>query len=139
MRTTVEQIAGAAKPRLIELLKLKVRHIYELTPGAAGSKLAVEGHEVVFKAVRAVQVYKDIERFLAEDKLLGFIVTPGVLPLVKAITMDVRGRRMLVTRRMEPHVGVFADVEDFGVRVTLAFDKASEETRLIWECLYAVA
>jgi hypothetical protein len=46
---------------------------------------------------------------------------------------------MLVTRRMEPRVGMFTDVEDFGVRVVLAFDKASEETRLAWECLYAAA
>lgn len=138
----VDQIVLSAKPRLVDLLKLKVRHIYETTPGAANLKLVVDGHDVVFKAVRATQLYKNIERFMAEDKLTGFIITPGVLPIVKAISMDIRGRRMLVTRRIESRPGdsgVVAHIDDFGLRVMLSFDSVLDETQLVWECLYGVA
>jgi len=138
----LDQIASAAKPRLIELLKLKVRHIYETTPGTVNSKLVIEGHDVVFRMVKTTQSYKDIARFMAEDKLMGFVVTPGVLPVVKAISMDVRGRRMLVTRKIESRPddrGVFAQIDDFGVRVMMDFDSVLNETILVWECLFAVA
>src|ERR1700733_5957157 len=82
---TVDLFAKAAKPRLLDLLKLKVRHIYETTPGDANSTLMINGSEVQFKSVRSAQPYKDIERFVAEDKVIGFIVNPGILPIVKAI------------------------------------------------------
>jgi hypothetical protein len=138
----VDHIAASAKQRLLELLKLKIRHVHELTAGAANEKLVVEGSEVEFKLVKATQLYKDIERFLAEDKLMGFVVTPGVLPIVKAISGDIRGRQMLVTRNIlsRPNdKAVHADIDDFGVRVTMRFDEDSEETSVVWECLYAVA
>src|ERR1700684_462277 len=95
----VDHFAKLAKPRLLDLLKLKVSHVYESNPGHSGSKLVIDGFEVEFRLLRTAQPYKDIERFLADDKLIGFIVNPGVLPIVKAISTDIRGRNLLVTRR----------------------------------------
>jgi hypothetical protein len=138
----VDHFAILAKPRLLELLKLKVRHVYETTPGNSGSKLVVDGREVELRLLRTAQPYKDIERFLAEDKLIGFIVNPGVLPIVKAISMDTRGRKMLITRRIQPRDddnGAVAHLDHFGVRVMMFFDSDLNETQVIWESLYGFA
>ncbi len=138
----VDLFAKAAKPRLMDLLKLKVRHVYETTPGDANTKLVIDGSEVVFKSVRSAQPYKDIERFVAEDKVIGFVVNPGLLPIVKAISMDVRGRKMLVTRRIqarEEDKGVTAQLDHFGVRIMMSFDPVRDETDVVWEALCGVA
>jgi hypothetical protein len=138
----VDHIAKTAGPRLMELLKLKIRHVYETTPGRADSQLVVDGSEIRFRLHTATQPYKDIERFMTEEKLIGFLVNPGVLSIVKAISMEVRGRKMLVTRKIQPadsEAGVSADVDDFGARVRMVFDAELEEARVIWECLYGVA
>lgn len=131
----------AAKPRLIELLKLKVRHIYETTPGAANSKLVVDGREITFKAVKSVQPYRDIQRFATEDKVIGFLINPGLVPIVKAISMDVRGRTMLVTRHLQiaKDDQAVAHFDDFGIRLLLSSGPSAGETQAIWECLYGVA
>ena len=138
----VDLFARLAQPRLMELLKLKVRHVYETTPGNANSKLVIDGSEVQFKLVRAAQPYKDIERFATEDKVMGFVVGPGVLPIVKAISLDLRGKTMLVTRRIQDRdddKGIVAHLDHFGVRVTMSFDLARNETEVVWEALYGVA
>jgi hypothetical protein len=138
----VELFAKLAQPRLMELLKLKVRHVYELTPGNANSKLMVDGSEVQFKLVRTAQPYKDIERFVAEDKIMGFVIGPGVLQIVKSISMDLRGKTMLVTRRIQDRdneKGVVAHLDHFGVRVMMSFDSIRNETDVVWEALYGVA
>lgn len=137
----VDQFAKLAKPRLMDLLKLKVRHVYEATPGNANSKLVIHGCEVEFRLMRTAQPYKDIERFLAEDKLIGFIVNPGVIPIVKAISLDIRGRKMLVTRKIQSRGddrGVVADIDHFGTRVMMSFDSILNETQVVWESLYGV-
>ena len=138
----VDYFAKAAKPRLMELLRLRVRHIHELTPGEAKSKLTVDGFEVEFKSVRTEQPYKDIERFAAADKVIGFVVNPGLLPIVKAITLDLRGRSALITRNIQGRSGdrgVVAHLDDFGIRLVMSFDIALQETEVAWEALYAVA
>jgi hypothetical protein len=138
----VELFARLAQERLMELLRLKVRHVYETTPGNANSKLVIEGSEVQFKLVRTAQPYKDIERFTADDKVMGFVVGPGVLPIVKAISMDLRGKTMLVTRRIQSRdsdKGVVAHLDHFGVRVIMSFDSIRSETDVVWETLYGVA
>ena len=138
----VDFFAKAAKPRLLDLLKLKVRHVYETTPGDANSTIVIGGSEVQFKSVRSAQPYKDIERFVAEDKVIGFIVNPGLLPIIKAISMDIRGRKMLVTRRIQARKeekGVVAQLDHFGVRIMMSFDSVCNETDVVWECLYGVA
>ena len=138
----VNRFAKAAKPRLIDLLKLKVKHVYETTPGVENSKVVIDGSEVEFVKVRTVQPYKGIERFLAGDKIVGFVVNPGLLPIVKAISMDVRGRKMLVTRRIQgthKDKGVVAHLDDFGIRIVISFDAVLDEAHVVWECLYGVA
>ena len=138
----VDLFAKAAKPRLMDLLKLKVRHVYETTPGDANSKLVIDGCEVQFKSIRSAQPYKEIGRFVAEDKVIGFVVNPGLLPIVKGISMDIRGRKMLVTRRIqarEEDRGVVAQLDHFGVRIMMHFDPVRNETNVVWEALYGVA
>jgi hypothetical protein len=61
---------------------------------------------------------------------------------VKAIALDVRGRRTLVTRRLEnkdTDKGVVAHVDGYGVRLLMHHDAESGDTRLTWECLYGVS
>jgi hypothetical protein len=138
----VDLFARVAKPRLMDLLKLKVRHVYETTPGDVNSKLVIDSNHIRFKSVRSAQPYRDIERFVAEDKVIGFVVNPGLLPIVKAISMDVRGRKMLVTRRIrarDEDKGVVAQLDHFGVRIVMSFDSVRNETQVDWEALYGVA
>ena len=138
----VELFARLAQPRLVELLRLKVRHVYETTPGNADSKLVVDGHEVQFKLVRSAQPYKDIQRFTAEDKVMGFVISPGLLPIAKAISTDLPGRKLLATRRIQDRddeKGVVAHLDHFGGRVIMSFDSIRNETDVVWEALYGVA
>jgi hypothetical protein len=138
----VDLFAKVAKPRLLDLLKLKARHVYETTAGSAKSRLVKYGSEVEFKSVKSAQPYRNIERFVDEDKVIGFVVNPGLLPIVKAISMDVRGRAMLVTRRIqarEDDKGVVAQLDHFGVRIMMSFDPVRNETGVVWEALYGVA
>ncbi len=138
----VELFAKLAQPRLMELLKLKARHVYETTPGNANDKLRIDGSEVQFKLVRTIQPYKDIQRFLADDKVMGFVIGPGLLPIVKSISMDLRGKTMLVTRRIatrDGEKGTVAHLDHIGVRVMMSFDSVRNETDLVWEVLYGVA
>jgi hypothetical protein len=126
----VNHFAKAAKPRLIDLLKLKVKHVYETAPGVENSKVVIDGSEVEFTKVTTVQDYKGIERFVAEDKIIGFVVNP------------VRGRKMLVTRRIQEtdkDKGVVAHLHDFGMRIVMSCDAGRNETHVTWECLYGVA
>ena len=100
----------------------------------------VDGHEVQCKSVRTAQPYKDIERFVAADKVMGFVIGPGLLPIAKAISTDLPGRKLLVTRRIQDREkGVVADLDHFGGRVIMSFDSIGKETDLVWEALYGVA
>lgn len=138
----VDLFAKAAKPRLMDLLKLKVRHVYETTPGNAESTIVIDGNQIQFKSIRSTQPYRDIERFVVEDKIIGFVVNPGLLPIVKAISMDIRGRKMLVTRRIQARNednGVVAQLDHFGVRIMMSFDSVRNETEVVWESLYGFA
>jgi hypothetical protein len=137
----VDLFARVAKPRLMDLLKLKVKHVYDTTPGDVNSEIVIDGNQIRFKGVRSAQPYRDIERFVADDKVMGFVVNPGLLPIVKAISMDVRGRKMLVTRRIQDRdedKGVVAQLDHFGVRIMMSFDSVRNETQVVWEVLYGV-
>jgi len=138
----VDRFAQAAQPRLMDLLKLKRRHVYETTPGRANSQIVIEGNSIQFKSIRSAQPYRDIERFVTEEKIMGFVVNPGLLPIVKAISIDIRGRKMLVTRRiqeMPEDIGVAAQLDHFGVRIMMFFDSVRNETQVVWESLYGFA
>lgn len=136
--------ARLAKPRLMELLKLQnVEFLYDPTPGRAPATYFHQGEEVPLKLQKASQPYKDIYRFANEEKVQNFILDPGLVPLVKAIKTDVRGRRFLMTRKVdrknEAEKGPVADLDGFGMRVLLQLDFRTEEWQVIWECLYGFA
>jgi len=138
----VDLFAKVAMPRLMDLLRLKIRHVYETTPGDANSKIVIDGCDVQLKLIRSAQPYRDIERFVAEDKVIGFVVNPGLLPIIKAMSMDIRGRKMLVTRRIQARnedKGVVAHLDHFGVRIMLCVDPVRNETQVVWEALYGFA
>ena|SRR5579864_1325661 len=99
---TVDRLAALATPRLASLLRLRsVRHVYDPTPGALNSKAVEDGNEFTLdKLKRASQPYRDIERFLSDEKVMEYIVGPGLLPIVTALSKDILGKKVLVTRRM---------------------------------------
>lgn len=138
----VDHFARLAKPRLLDLLRLKVPHIYDDTPGQANSTVLADNVEISLKLKKTLQPYAGIERFVNEEKEMGFLINPGLIPLVKAITGEVRGRQLLVTRKIaarDDDRGVFAHVDGFGVRVVMYKDADHPDTHLVWECLYGVA
>ena len=134
-QATVEQFAKLAKPRLMDLLKLKAEHIYDATPGSVNSAAGL-------KLLTTTQPYKDIARFVTDDKVIGYIVTPGLLPIAKSISLDLRGMRRLTTRKLEsratPQTAI-AHMDGFGIKIMMYFDPVAEETQIVWECLYGVS
>jgi hypothetical protein len=140
---TVDRLAVLAKPRLASLLRLRnTRHVYDPSPGALNSIVVEDGHEITLdKLKRASQPYRDIERFFGDEKIGQYIVGPGLLPVVTAISKDIMGRKLLVTRRMaarDDDKGVIGYLDGFGVRIIMYFDEAAGETIVEWECLYGV-
>jgi hypothetical protein len=133
-----DQLALLAEPRLRQLLRLgSARHLYDPHPGLPGSKYFAEEGEVLLGGfARAVEPYQNIERFLSREKAMSFLVEPGLLPIAKAIAVEARGRRLLVTRKPAPRPtdqGATAHLSSFGVRLLL---HTGPETTLTWECLY---
>ena len=143
LQTTVDRLAGLARLRLVSLLRLSTaRHIYDPTPGALNSKF-VDGSSVCIldQWKNSQQPYKDLERFIAEERVMQSVIDPGLLPVAKAIARDVLGKKMLVTRRIAPRrsdKGVVAHVAGYGVRVLIYTDDATTDTIVAWECLYGV-
>ena len=140
---TVDRIAVLAEPHLTGLLRLRsARHIYEPTPGALNSKVVVNGSTVTLdKLKRACQPYRNIERFLSDDKMMQFIVAPGLLPIVTALSKEIMGKKVLVTRRvaaMDADKGVVAHLDGFGVRIMMYLDQTAGETIVECNCLYGV-
>lgn len=136
----VNRLALLAQPRLYELLRLgSARHIFDPMPGLPGAKhFAEEGEVLLTSCPRSVQPYQNIERFLSQEKAIPFLIEPGLVPLVKALALDVRGRKLLVTRKPAPREsdrGAVGYLPGFGIRLLLA---TGPETTLTWECLYGV-
>jgi hypothetical protein len=139
----VDRLAVLAKPHLTGLLRLRgTEHVYDPTPGALNSKVTMDGHTITLdKLKRASQPYRNIERFLSDEKIMQYIVAPGVLPLIKAISQDIMGKRMLVTRKLAPmdaDKGVVGHLDGYGVRIRIYFDKSAGETIVEWSSLYGV-
>ena len=140
---TVDRFAALSTPRLTSLLRLKsVKHVYDPTPGALNSKIVVDGHRVTLdKLKRASQPYRGIERFLSDEKVMEYIIGPGLLPVVMALSKDIMGKKLLATRRLaarDDDKGVVGHLNGFGVRIMMYFDKAAGETIVEWNCLYGV-
>jgi hypothetical protein len=143
VQETVDRLAVLAKPRLASLLRLRsVRHIYDPTLGALNSRFVENGHQItVNKSKRTSQPYRNIERFLSDQKVMQYIIDPGLLPIVTALSKDIAGKKVLVTRRRaargDEH-GVVGHLDGFGVRIMMYFDEAAGETIVEWACLYGV-
>jgi hypothetical protein len=140
---TVDRLAVLAQPRLTALLRLRsVRHVYDPTPGALNSKVTEDGHEILLnKSKRTSQPYSDIERFLTDEKVMQYIIDPGLLPIVTTLSKDIAGKKMLVTRRLaarDDDKGVVGHLDGYGVRIMMYFDEAAGETIVEWTCLYCV-
>jgi len=140
---TVDRLAAKAKPRLTSLLRLRnVKHVYDPTPGALNSSIVEDGAKFVLdKLKRASQPYRDIQRFLSDEKVMQFVVGPGLLPVVTALSKDIAGKRLLVTRRIaarDGDKGVIGHLDGFGIRIMMYFDEAAGDTILEWDCLYGV-
>ena len=139
----MDRLAALAGPRLDSLLRLRsVRHVYDPTPGALNSTIVEDGHKFTLnKLKRASQPYRDIERFLSAEKVMQYIVDPGLLPLATALSKDIVGRKLLVTRRVatkDDEQGVSGHLSGFGVRIKMFFDETAGETIVEWNCLYGV-
>lgn len=139
---TAERLALLARPRLGSLLRLSTaRHVYDPVPGPLGSESEDSGVRVAIdKWQRGLQPYKDLGRFLGDERVISSVIDPGLLPIAKAISRDVLGRRILVTRsiaRKKGDSGAIAHIEGYGVRILLQQDEYG--TNVVWECLYGVA
>jgi hypothetical protein len=56
--------------------------------------------------------------------------------------MDTRGRKMLVTRKVQARddgKSLVAHIDHFGIRVMISFDSVLNEAQVVWESLYGVA
>jgi len=104
------------------------------------STVVVDGQKVMLNKFKtASQPYRDIERFLGEEKVLQYIIGPGVLPVVIALAKDIVGRKLLVTRKVaarDDDKRVVGHLDGFGVRIVVYFDEAANETTVAFECLY---
>jgi len=141
---TVDRLAALAGPRVTSLLRLRsVRHVYDPTPGALNSKVVDGGQEVTLRNLKtASQPYRDIERFLSDEKVMQYIVGPGLLPVVTALSKDIIGRKLLVTRKVaarDDDKGFVGHLDGYGVRIIMYFDAAAGDTIVAWECLYGVS
>lgn len=139
----VDWFAVLAEPRFASLLRLRsARHVYDSIPGALNSTFVEGGTPVTLnKLKRASQPYRDIQRFLSGDKVMQYIIGPGLLPIVTALSKDIAGKKLLVTRRvgaMDGEQGVAGHLGGFGVRIRMYFDEGAAETIIEWTCLYGV-
>ena len=80
----VDRLAVLAKLHLASLLRSRnVKHLYDPAPGDLTARVVAEGHEFTLdKFKRAFQPYRDIHRFLSEERVVQFIIGPGLLPVV---------------------------------------------------------
>lgn len=141
---TVDRFALLARPRLLTLLRLSTAiHIFDPAPGSINSQFVDNGATIALdRWKRNLQPYKDLQRFISDERVMRSVIDPGLLPIAKAISGDVLGGRILVTRRIAPRKGdkgVVAHVDGYGVRIMVHFDDEADETIVAWECLYGVS
>lgn len=108
------------------------------------SKVVVEtGQQVTLDRMKSIsQPYSDLRRFVSDERVMQYIVDPGLLPLATSMTKDITGKKLLVTRRVGLRAGdrgAIAHVPGVGIRIRMYLDQDAEETILVWDCLYGVA
>jgi len=123
----VNRIAALAGARAAQLLRLRsVKHIYDSTPGLLNSTFVENGHKITLdKWKSSSQPYRDIERFMVEEKVMQYIVGPGLLPVVTALSKSDHGTENCWSHAKWPQGivtrGVVGHLEGFGVRVMMFF------------------
>jgi hypothetical protein len=122
----------------MDLLKLKVRHVYETTPGNVNSKFVIDGCEVDFRLLRTAPPYKDIGRFLATDNLISF---PACFQSSKQFRWTPVGEKCWSRKAhaRDDDKSLVAHIDHFGIRVMISFDSVLNEAQVVWESLYGVA
>lgn len=138
----VELFASHASIRLPQLLRLRCEHFFDAVPGQAADSTATPVGPVRLRQGTTSQPYRTIERFANLEHVIGFIVNPGLIPIVKSLTVAAQGKKILVTRRLAippADTDVFAHLVGFGVRLKLHFEPESQESVLTWDWLYGVA
>ena len=91
---------------------------------------------------RTSEPYRDIQRFFSDAKMMQYIIDPGILPVAMALSKDIMGKKVLVTRRVagrDGDKGAIGHLGDFGLRIMMYTDETSGETIVEWNCLYGVA
>jgi len=143
MQKLADRFAVLADMRMNSLFNLRsTAHIHDPEPGDVNSVSRAQGEEVVLKHFRrAEQPYKDLTRFTSNDRIMQHVIDRGLLPVVMALSKEIMGKRLLVTRRPAPRKGgvksgAVAHLAGYGIRIHIHLDEASEETIVGWECLY---
>ncbi len=143
MQKLADRFAVLADMRMNSLFNLRsTAHIHDPEPGDVNSVSRAQGEEVVLKHFRrAEQPYKDLTRFTSNDRIMQHVIDRGLLPVVMALSKEIMGKRLLVTRRPAPRKGgvkggAVAHLAGYGIRIQIHLDEAGEETIVGWECLY---
>jgi hypothetical protein len=131
-----------ASARIATLLQLRSTvHVYDPEPGDVNSVSVVQGKKIILKYWRrAEQPYRDLTRFTSDERVMQHVIDRGLLPVVTALSKEIIGKKLLVTRHPGPRksdLGVVAHLKGYGIRIEIHFDAASEDTIVAWECLYA--
>ena len=72
---------------------------------------------------------------------MQYIIDPGLLPIATALSKDIAGKKVLVTRKVaarDDDKGVVGHLDGFGVRIMMYLDEAAGETIVEWACLYGM-
>ena len=141
LQPTADRFAVLATARMATMFQLRsAEHFYDPTPGDVNSVTVVGGKDVVLRQFRrAEQPYRDLSRFATDERVMQHVIDRGLLPIVTALSKEILGKRLLVTRRPSPRKGdkgVVAHLGGYGIRVEIHFDAVAEDIIVAWECLY---
>jgi hypothetical protein len=135
----MEGFSTIVSERLKATLPKGFRLVYEESPGEANSVLTVGNSQIVLNKLQ--QVHVPIANIEHESTRLR--LTEAVDTLVDAISHDIKGKALLVTRPLafvnDPPARVVY-VKDFGMRIVVKYNLQTKDRHDVYvECLYGVA
>lgn len=136
----IEGFAAIVSERLKVTLPKGFTLVYEESPGEANSVLTVDDSQIVLDKLQQVRVpIANIESHESTRLLL----IKAVDTLVDAISNDIKGKALLVTRPpalVHDPPGKVAYVKGFGMRIVVKFNLQTLDRHDVYvECLYGVA